>query len=127
MNKIIEEPNIGKSDSFYGDRSVVLSKKQLKAIIKEPLIGQLYISDIGFYPNARNHFRRRNKGIKEHILIYCIDGYGKIQIRNNTYELCPNAFFIINSHEPHSHWALENNPWSIYWLHFGGKRSLEFE
>lgn len=126
MDRIIAEPDSGKSDSFYGDRSVVLSKEQLQTI-EEPLFGQLYISDIGFYPHARNHFRKRKEGIKEHILIYCIDGTGKIHIRDNIYELSPNTFFIINSSEPHSYWSSESNPWSIYWLHFGGKCSLEFK
>lgn len=127
MNKLIEEPNIGKSDSFYGDRSVVFSKKQITSIKNEPLFGQLYICDIGFYPNARNHFRKRKKGIKEHILIYCIDGNGIIHTRDKNYELYPNTFFIIDAHEAHSYWASKEDPWSIYWLHFGGHRSLEFK
>ncbi len=127
MNRTIEEPNTGKSDSFYGDRSVVLSKKQLSAIKNNPLFGQLFISDIGFYPHARNHFRKRKKGNKEHILIYCIDGKGIIHTGENIYKLYPNTFFIINAYEAHSYWASKEDPWSIYWLHFGGDRSFQFK
>ena len=121
------EPLERKMDNFLGDRSVVFSEKQLSTIKKESLFGGLYISDIGFYPHAKNHFRKRENGINEHILIYCIAGSGTIQTNENKHHLGPNSFFIIPGSKSHSYWASKNNPWSIYWLHFGGKRSLEFE
>jgi AraC-like DNA-binding protein len=121
------EPVDTKMDNFFGDRSVVFSEKQLSTIKKEPLFGELYISDIGFYPHAKSHFRKRENGINEHILIYCIAGCGIIQTNEKKHQLGPNSFFIIPGSKPHSYWASENNPWSIYWLHFGGKRSLKFE
>jgi len=127
MNKNITEPVAGKNDSFIGDRSVVLSKKQLKTIKENPISSGLYISDIGFYPHAKNHFRKRKKGIKEHILIYCINGTGTIHIGENMYEIKPNSYFVIHSQKAHNYWASEDSPWSIYWLHFGGERSEYFE
>jgi AraC-like DNA-binding protein len=126
-NISISEPVIGKTDSFFGNRSVVLSKKQVKSVKENPLAGELYITDIGFYPNAKNHFRKRKKGINEHILIYCIDGTGFIHIDDTIFEMMPNSFFIIPAHKAHTYWASESLPWSIYWLHFGGKRSCCFE
>lgn len=126
-NSDLLKPTTAKIDSFFGDKSVVLSKKQLKIVKENPLIGGLYISDIGFYPHAKNHYRRRKKGINEHILIYCIDGSGTIQIAQKMNLLEPNSYFIIKSQIPHTYWASEKSPWSIYWLHFGGKRSYYFE
>lgn len=119
--------SFGKTDSFFGDKSVVLSKNQLKTIKDNPLIGGLYISDIGFYPHAKNHYRKRKKGINEHILIYCIDGKGSIQIGEKINQLNANNYFVIKAHEAHSYWASETAPWSIYWLHFGGDRSNCFD
>lgn len=124
---LIQEPIVGKSDSFFGDKSVVLSKKQLKTVKDNPLTGGLYISDIGFYPHAKNHFRKRKKGISEHILIYCIDGKGTIQIGEKINQIDANKYFVIKAHEPHTYWASESTPWSIYWLHFGGERSYCFQ
>lgn len=123
----ITPPFVGKSDSFTGDRSIVLSKKQCKIIKENPLIRDLYISDIGFYPHAKNHYQKRKAGINEHILIYCIDGTGAIQVRDDIYKLKPNNYFVIHSHEAHTYWSSEDAPWSIYWLHFGGQRSFSFE
>lgn len=117
----------GKKDNFFGDRSIVFSGNQLKSIKENPLSEGLYISDIGFYPNAKNHYRRRIKGINEHILIYCINGCGTIQLGDNIYQLEQHSYFVIKAHTSHTYWASERDPWSIYWLHFGGKRSLCFE
>ena len=121
------EPDLGKMDSFYGDRSVVLSKKQLKYIKTNPISNDLYISDIGFYPHAKNHFRKRKKGTDKHILIYCIDGFGTIQVENTYYQLKPNTFFIIRANKKHKYWSSDKLPWSIYWLHFSGSHSNCFE
>lgn len=120
------EPIEGKTDSFFGDRSVVVTRKQLKSIKNNPLIGGLYISDIGFYPHARTHYRKRKTGINENILIYCIDGAGSIHFGSNVYKLQANHYFVIPAHEAHKYWASEHAPWSIYWMHFGGKRSFLF-
>ena len=112
-----------KQDHFYGDRSIVLTKVQLDRLKKNPAIGELYLSDIGFYPNARHHFRKRDKAIQEHILIYCIDGSGFIEVSDNRFEIVPNSFFVIEAGQTHSYGASDDSPWSIYWLHFGGNRS----
>ncbi len=121
------EPTIGKMDSFFGDRSIVVSSKTLEGIKKNPLTKDLYMTDIGFYPAARRHFRKRTNGIDEHILIYCIDGNGIIQINEQSYLIEPNCYFVIPAHTPHKYWASEVDPWSIYWIHFGGSKSQYFE
>jgi len=61
------EPQTGKKDHFYGDRSVVLSQKQLEIVPNNPLISDLYITGMGFYPNVKNHYRKRKKGISQNI------------------------------------------------------------
>jgi AraC family transcriptional regulator, arabinose operon regulatory protein len=121
------EPHTGKRDHFYGDRSFVLSKKQLELVITNPLISDLYITDIGFYPHAKNHYRKRKKGTTECILIYCIDGIGFIKTRDTIFQLMPDSYFIIPAHTAHSYWASEGTPWSIYWLHFAGNKSELFQ
>lgn len=118
---------LGKKDSFFGDKSVVLSKKQLESIKNNPISKDLYITDIGFYPHAKNHYRKRKKGIKQHILIYCIDGSGTIQVDDTFYQLQSNSFFVIGAQKFHNYWSTDHSPWSIYWLHFGGSRSNCFE
>jgi AraC family transcriptional regulator, arabinose operon regulatory protein len=117
----------GKRDSFYGDRSIVISAKLLHKIKENVLINSLYITDMGFYPFAKNHFRKRIEGIPEQILIYCVDGSGTICANDIHHQLTANTCFFIPAHQPHAYWADSNTPWSIYWIHFGGERSRCFE
>ena len=127
INNLKTKSAKGKMDSFYGDRSIVMSKKLLRNIKSNPLIRDLYISDIGYYPHAKNHFRKRDAGIVENILIYCIHGSGIIEMNGQSCLIVPNSFFVIPAREPHLYAASENDPWSIYWLHFGGNKSRCFE
>jgi AraC family transcriptional regulator of arabinose operon len=121
------EPQTGKKDRFYGDRSFVLSKKQLEIVLNNPLISDLYITDMGFYPNAKNHYRKRKIGISENILIYCIEGSGSIHVQDEIHNITSDTCFIIPACMPHSYWASENTPWSIYWIHFAGRKSSYFQ
>lgn len=122
-----QESTNGKMDSFFGDRSIVISSKKRKEIKNNPLINNLYITDIGYYPHAVHHFRRREKGIDEHILIYCTNGSGIIQLDGQSYLIESNCYFIIPAHKTHLYRASENEPWSIYWIHFGGNKSNLFK
>lgn len=123
----IETPPDGKKDNFYGNRSIVILARDLKKIKSDAMTNDLYITDIGFYPHAKHHFRKREDTIDEHILIYCIDGYGSIHLNGKTHEMRPNTYFVIPAGEAHSYWASEQTPWSIYWIHFGGHRSHGFK
>ena len=120
------EPQTGKKDHFYGDRSVVLSNKQLQLVQNNPLISDLYITDMGFYPNARNHYRKRKKGINQNILIYCIGGSGTIHVKDQFHQVISDSYLIIPAGEPHTYWANEETPWSIYWIHFAGSKTKYF-
>lgn len=115
--------NKGKKDGFYGNRSVVLSKKLLRYIRANPLINGLYVAAIGHYPHAVRHYRRREQGVDENILIYCIGGSGIIEVNGQSYYIEPNTLFVIPARVPHAYWASDSDPWSIYWLHFCGKNA----
>ncbi len=52
-----------------------------------PLTSMLHITDIGYYPKAKHHFRERKEPINQYVFIYCIDGADGIAsaIRNIPY------------------------------------------
>jgi AraC-like DNA-binding protein len=116
-----------KKDNFFGDRSVVIPMQQLQNIMPDLLTNDLYITDVGFYPCAKNHYRERKTGAKEHILIYCIDGSGTLICRGVEHAINSNTCFIIPATASHLYYASDQEPWSIYWLHFSGERSTRFE
>ena len=100
-------------------------KCQRERCAKNEIIGTLYITDIGYYPKARHHYRERNAGAEQHIIIYCYKGRGTIILNNKRLDIETGDFFIIPEKKPHVYMADEKDPWSIYWLHFTGTVSAQ--
>ena len=65
-----------RKDGFSGERALVLPTSIIKEMEKNPLSAQLHITDIGYYPNARFHYRERQEPITQYVLIYCVEGSG---------------------------------------------------
>ncbi|MBL7969848.1 MAG: AraC family transcriptional regulator [Prolixibacteraceae bacterium] len=112
-----------KQDGFPGQLSYVIPDRILSIMKQNPLCCDLYITDIGYYPQARHHFRERRKGIDQTILIYATEGKGSIIVNDQKYQLEADHFFIIPEGVPHAYFADLQNPWSIYWIHFAGSKS----
>lgn len=107
-------------EGFVGQRMIVLPPNVKRKITQNPLTKNFYLTAIGHYPKAIYHDRERKTGSPQYILIYCIEGYGTIFLNGTPFELFPNTYFIIPKNVPHRYKSDENNPWSIYWVHFTG-------
>jgi len=113
-----------KRDGFEGQRLIVIPKKIVSEfLVKDPVTRQIYITDIGYYPRAMFHYAERMHGISQHIIIYCIEGYGWIEINKKRIGISPSQFIAIPANTPHRYGADEKNPWSIYWAHFKGENA----
>jgi AraC-like ligand binding domain. len=115
-----------KQDGFDNERVLVIPRNIVKNYVHNPLVSMLYITDIGYYPCARNHFRRRATGSEQIILIYCNDGEGWYDIGKGRVTVKKHDFFLIDANTPHAYGASERHPWSIYWVHFSGTQSVRF-
>ena len=112
---------VQKKEGFDGQRAIVIPREILaKYCSTNPLIAGAFITDIGYYPKAKYHFRERPHGSEQHILIYCHEGKGTIQINEEGYQLNPGKFIVIPKDIPHNYTADEMTPWTIYWIHFKG-------
>ncbi|MGN1236644.1 MAG: AraC family transcriptional regulator, partial [Bacteroidaceae bacterium] len=83
----------------------------------------LYVTDIGYYPDAAHHYCERNTPINQFVLIYCVDGAVWYRVGNMQHEVARGEFFILPPGIPHSYGADENNSWTIYWVHFSGEHA----
>ena len=110
-------------DGFSGERSIVLPKAIVEMEKQDPLVSSLYITDIGYYPKAENHYRERKEPIAENVLIYCMEGEGRYWVDNNTYNVVANQYFIIPARKAHGYASSKDNPWKIYWIHFTGEHA----
>jgi AraC-like DNA-binding protein/mannose-6-phosphate isomerase-like protein (cupin superfamily) len=111
-----------KKEGFQGQKAVVIPRKILATrCANNSAIGGMYITDIGYYPKAKFHYRERPHGADQHILIYCPEGKGEVSIKKTTYSIGAGDFFIVPQKTAHSYAADATNPWTIYWMHFKGK------
>src|SRR5688572_27223772 len=109
-----------------GRQRIEIPKSILKThVLPNKLLSAYFIGSLGYYPHALGHFAYRKKGLPENLLIYCVDGKGWFKLRKKTFKVQPNEFFLLPRNVEHAYGSDEENPWSIYWLHFGGTQLPE--
>lgn len=119
--------SVRKKDGFKGQKAIVLPRKIIQGCELAPLVRNLFVTDIGFYPKAQFHHRGRSVGISQHILIYCVDGKGWLQVQGiPEYEVHAGEYLVIPAESVHQYGSDETSPWSIYWLHFKGTSSDDY-
>lgn len=113
--------SIKKRAGFDGQRLIVVPKKiGTDFLTKDPITKQIYITDIGYYPKAHHHYVDRTQGVAQHIIIYCVEGEGWVTVDKKKVNISPSQFIVIPANKAHKYGADENNPWTIYWVHFKG-------
>jgi len=115
--------SLKRRDGFEGEKLISLPEAVWKnAIRANPILSQLYLTHIGYFPRAAYHYRERKSGCVDNILIYCLRGSGWYKIRDRHFTVKANEFILIPAtREPMRYGADENDPWTIYWCHFSGK------
>ena len=117
-----------RKDGFIGEKQITVPGYILEKFTGNmPFNSSLYITHIGFYPKAQFHFREREKGCDDFILIYCLEGKGHYSTSIGNFELTANQFFILPPNQFHNYQADLNDPWTIYWVHFSSSKLKEFE
>ncbi|SFE43076.1 AraC-type DNA-binding protein [Chitinophaga sp. CF118] len=110
-------------DGFEGEKLISLPEAVCTNLVKNyPATSQIYITHIGYFPKATFHHRQRRNGCRDNILVYCMRGKGWYKIGSNHYVVAPNQFVIIPATSEYLRYgADEDDPWTIYWVHFSGK------
>ena len=116
--------DVRKKEGFQGQKAVVIPRKILSDLCAQnDVIETLYITDIGYYPKAKFHYRERPHGADQNILIYCHEGMGTAKVDKEEYLLQSGDFIFIPAKMSHLYEADTKNPWTIYWVHFKGRIS----
>lgn len=50
----------------------------------------------------------------------CVGGHGYVEVNGHRSHLTENHLLIIPRDTRHTYWAADDDPWSIYWVHFVG-------
>lgn len=109
-----------KKEGFSGQRTIVLPEYVIRNLEQDPITSSLYITDIGYYPKAKYHFRQRDEGIEQHILLYCINGSGWIEVDGRKTKINENHVVVLPAGISHRYGSDNATPWSLYWFHFNG-------
>jgi AraC-like DNA-binding protein len=107
-------------EGFAGQDMFVIPRPVLIEAGRHPLIRSAYPTDIGWFPCAAHHYRKRSDGASEDHLMMCVEGHGYAVIDGQEAHLTAGELLMIPRRTPHSYWAAPDNPWSIYWVHFLG-------
>lgn len=116
-----------RKDGFAGERSVVLPPALVEMAARDALVSSLYVTDIGYYPMAEHHYRSRDVGIGEYVLIYCVNGSGWYRLRGQERHVTRDQYFILPAGVPHAYGADQGaEGWTIYWVHFRGTHAATY-
>lgn len=116
-----------KPEGFEEEKLFILPDYMQTELSRSELTRDLFVSDIGFFPHARHHYRERPEGSNSHIFIFCSEGEGWIEFgQQQAITLTPNHLAVIPAHTPHRYGASAHAPWSIYWFHLQGGHAAAF-
>ncbi|MBQ6966080.1 MAG: helix-turn-helix domain-containing protein [Bacteroidaceae bacterium] len=115
-------------DGFCGSREVVLPAMVVERMKEDPILSELHVTDIGYYPHAIHHAIERAQPIDQYVLIYVMDGKGHYSVeteegKQDEFTVGANQYFILPAHRPHAYHTDNDDPWTIYWIHFAGKKA----
>ncbi len=106
---------------FKGERAIILPESIINDIRTNVFGKNLYITDIGFYPKAKFHFRKRSREESlQYILIYCLEGSGWTETEGISQKVNDHQFIILPKGKANAYGSDPENPWTIYWIHFDG-------
>lgn len=114
-----------KRDGFRGSLMTVLPQEKINEWANNSFTKDLFITHIGYFPHAEHHFRQREEGLDEFVLLCCTEGKGWIKYSDQMIGLEKGKAFIIPAGFSHSYGADIEDPWTIYWLHFKGDKAGE--
>lgn len=112
-----------KREGFQGQKAIILPHSVLRDLNNNTITKLLFVTDIGYYPRAHYHYRERTSGSDQHILIYCTEGKGWVESGTLRLKVSKDQYFFIPAKMPHCYGANNNDPWTIYWIHFKGNLS----
>ena len=109
-----------KKDDFAGQKMIVLPERIINQLVNNDITRYLYVTDIGYFPEAGGHFRQRSQGSMSNILIYCTSGSGWVSVDGKRETMTKDQYCFIPAGMPHTYAADRDDPWTIYWVHYSG-------
>ena len=114
------------AEGFPKQRMVVLPRPVVDRALRGLLPLQLVPSEIGYFPDAANHYCDRPQGTLQYIVILCVRGQGWVKFGRQSYDVLPGNLVIILPNQTHSYGSNPEHPWTIHWCHAAGSATRYF-
>lgn len=92
---------------------------------QSPLTQDLYPIALGYYPIAINHAMNRSSH-DNHLMMYCTQGKGWVTAGEQSFQVNAGDVFCLPQGVAHSYGADSSDPWTIYWVHYSGALSHDY-
>ncbi|WP_051691758.1 AraC family transcriptional regulator [Pedobacter borealis] len=120
--------NINPEDDFFEKNQITVPKAVMQELVKNKFFkNALYITEIGFFINANNRYRLSESSCPDYVLVYCQNGKGHCETRNEIFPMEADQFMILSPTQFHSFQSDPNSLWSIQWLRFSGLMADELK
>jgi AraC-like DNA-binding protein len=94
--------------------------------LERSITNDLICTRVGYQGASPAHYIPRPLGSYDHILIYCTEGKGWLEIEDQTWTVEKQSAFLIPAHVPHRYGSDPDEPWANFWVHFQGKQATAF-
>lgn len=84
-----------------------------------------YVQWAGVFACKKDFYIQRS-GLKSILLLQTISGKGKVFYKNTETVVDSKKIILIDCMQPHTYFPIDGENWTFRFLHFSGKRSLEF-
>ena len=106
---------------YPGQRAVCVPQDIVRQCQTMPIVRDLHVRIIGSFPRARLQPMNEPRVISDAILIHCTAGRGWCRMAGRKWTIEEGQVLLIPSGEAHAYGADGRAPWSINWIHFGGR------
>ena len=107
-------------EGFVNQRLVVVPRPSVTEALERPVTRRLMVTDVGYYPEARDHLMQRPRGARETVVIVCTTGTGWARVGETTHRVSARNALVIPAGIPHAYGSDESHPWTIWWSHLTG-------
>ena len=101
-------------EGFAGQDMFVIPRPILARARRHPLVRSVYPTDIGWFPAAAHHYRKRASGAAQDHLMLCVVGNGRVIVDDRENHQQPCELLIIPRNRSHKDWAEDDGPWSRF-------------
>ncbi len=114
------------AEGFPGERLSILPGSAVRRSHALPVCRDLCVTHIGRFDQVRGHYVSRPHGRPEHVLIVCLSGNGRVWLEGKLLHLRRGYGIVLPPRRAHVYSADMDDPWSLFWVHFEGKRATDY-